>query len=370
MQIEYNETGFIEKSMCKKSMNNIKNRKCKGYTVGSLNIDDIARLAGVSKSTVSRVLNNPALVSELTQKKVNSIIEEHDFYPNHAARTLSNRSSGIIAVIVSEINNEYFGNLLLGIAEVTDDLGLTMMIFNTDNSYKKEKKIFEALRGYYVEGILYTPSIKYNSKIEEKHIADFINKINVPIILMDREMQYHKYDGVYFNDLDAMYEATKIFIEKGHKKIGIVSGDFEGSLISNRDDGVYRAMCESGLKLNHEDILRCDYSVEAACDVTLERFKRPNPPTAFLLGNNHIALGFLKAINKMKMKLNIDVECIGIDKIPSIDYIDYGYSFIERDSKYLGIKAMELLLDKIDNPEEQVKSIFLPAPVNYKMKKS
>lgn len=332
----------------------------------SLNISDIARMAGVSKTTVSRVLNKPSLVNSKTKAKVEKIIKENDFHPKQAARAITNQNTtNVIAVLVAEINNEYFGNLLLGISEIAEKMNITTMIFNTENSYQKEKKILQTLRGYYIKGIIYAPSIVYKSEKQEKDIADYLDRFNVPVVLVDRSLKKTKYDGVFFKDDEALYQATKNFIKKGYKNIGVVSGDFEGSLISVRDSGVFKALKEFSLALAPENYLKCNYTVESAYRVTLERFQKADPPSAFILGNNKTGLGFLKAINEKGLKLNKDIYCVGIDKIPSLEYIDYGYSFVERDSTIMGKKAMQLLAKKIEEPAINHSSVYLPAPLIY-----
>ncbi len=333
----------------------------------TLTIEGIAKLAGVSQATVSRVINNSDLVSETTRIKVEQIIKQNNFKPKNAARALANQDMvKTIAVLVSEINNEYFGKLLLGIGEVADELGLQVMIYNTNNSYTKEKAILDGLRANFIHGIIYTPSIYYKSEAEEREILECIKVLKVPVVLVDRTFQSGNFDGVFFDDGKAMYEATQYFIKQGHKNIGIISGDFNGYLISFRDQGVQKALDEAGLEIPEENWLRCDYTVDSTCELTLARFSKPNPPTAFLLGNNQIALGFLKAINQLNLKLNKDVFCIGIDQILTLDYIDYGYSYIERNSEIMGMEAARLLFEKMDKPNEKNASVYIPAPVILK----
>lgn len=325
-----------------------------------LTIDDIANKAGVSKATVSRVLNGSLIVSEETKRKVQYFIEKYDFCPNSTARSLSNRDSKVIAVLVSEIGNEYFGRFLQGVSRAAYEKDYVIMSFNTDNDLKKERGILDALRGQFLSGLLYTPSIFYKNADDDLDIKNRIDKLKTPVILIDREMFKCDFPGVYFDDKDAMYKSMRYFLEKGHENIAVITGSFDGSLIRNRDQGVLQASEEMGYKFRPENILRCDYTWEEAYRLTMERFKAGEFPTAFLLGNNRIGLGFIKALHSLGLELNRDVECIGIDKIESLDFINYGYSYIERNSEEMGRLAIEMLLNQI-NSQKKIASVYMPA---------
>ncbi|NLJ94591.1 MAG: LacI family transcriptional regulator [Clostridiaceae bacterium] len=335
--------------------------------MSGLTIRDIANIAGVSQTTVSRVINNSPLVSANTRQKVLDVIKEHNFFPKHAAQTLANKKKvRTIAVLVSEINNEYFGNLLLGVNKIADKENFQIMIFHTNNNFNKIKTILEELRSYFISGIILTPTIQYCTEAQEKILTDRLNVLEVPIVLVDRTFSKYEYEGVFFNDKAAMYDATTNFIDAGDYKVGVVSGSFSGSLIEERDAGVFSAFADSGMEISEKDFIRCNYTVDEACSLTIKRFSEPDPPNAFLLGNNQIALGFLKALDTLNLKLNKDVFCVGIDEIPVLDYINYGYNFIKRDSKKMGEQAMKLLIDKINNPFKQFDSVYLSAPLVYR----
>lgn len=325
-----------------------------------MTIDDIANKAGVSKATVSRVLNGSLIVSESTKQKVQYFIDKYDYKPNSTARSLSNGDSKVIAVLVSEIGNEYFGRFLQGVSRAAYEKGYVIMSFNTDNDLEKERDILDTLRGQFLSGLLYTPSIFYKNAGDDLDIKSRIDKLSIPVILIDREMLECDFPGVYFDDKQAMYKSMRYFLERGHENIAVITGSFDGSLIRNRDQGVLQAAKEMGYEFRSENILRCDYTWEEAYRLTIERFQKGEFPTAFLLGNNKIGLGFIKALNSLGLELNHGVECIGIDKIESLDFVNYGYSYIERNSEKMGRLAIEMLLNQI-NSQKKITSVYMPA---------
>ena len=127
----------------------------------NVTINDIARCAGVSKATVSRVLNHPDVVDEKTRKIVQRVMEEKNYRPSVTARNLSNRKSSTIGVILPQVDNMFFGEMLRGMIHVADKNELTIMCFNSDDSKKKDLQTLEILAGHRVRGLIYVPAVSY-----------------------------------------------------------------------------------------------------------------------------------------------------------------------------------------------------------------
>lgn len=134
----------------------------------NVTINDIARCAGVSKATVSRVLNHPDVVDEKTRKTVQRVMEEKNYRPSVTARNLSNRKSSTIGVILPQVDNMFFGEMLRGMIHVADKNELTIMCFNSDDSKKKDLQTLEILAGHRVRGLIYVPAVSYEEKNERK----------------------------------------------------------------------------------------------------------------------------------------------------------------------------------------------------------
>ncbi|HKM44620.1 MAG TPA: LacI family DNA-binding transcriptional regulator [Dysgonamonadaceae bacterium] len=330
-----------------------------------ITIADIAKMASVSTATVSRVLNQPHLVSKETEKKVRDIVEKYNYLPNIMARSLSKKSTDTIAIMIPEINNEFFGRLLAGISEETDKHNLFWLSFNTDNDYNKEVRALNDIVGQYVKGIIYSPSLFYKEKAQEDDIIKRLKDMDVPVVIVDRKLTRQVFDGVYFDDEQATYEATLSLINSGHKRIGFVSSMKDGSNKLERERGIKRALTEHGLVLENDNIIFGDYLLEKSYQAVKERFTKPNPPSAFILPNNNTSLGFFKAINELNLKLNEDVFCVAGDPIPALNCIGMSYNYIDRDPIILGMRVMDRLVERINNPSLELEEIYIRTKVVF-----
>ena len=198
--------------------------------MSNLTIMDIAREAGVSKATVSRVINNSGAVSPRTKERVLEIIKENKFSPSATARNLSKGTSSAIGFVVPEIDNPFFGEILRGVTEITDKNNLTLICCNTDDEREKDRRALDLFKENRVRGILYTPAVDYTDKKDRKNLIRTFDEINVPVVIMDRNINLPNVDGVYFNDYQGIYEATKALIGAGHTRIGIINADLEKPL--------------------------------------------------------------------------------------------------------------------------------------------
>ena len=148
--------------------------------MGNVTITDIAREAGVSKATVSRVLNRSASVDSGTRERVEEIIRKKRYSPSTVARNLSYGTSSIVGIIVPEIDNPFFGELLRGASSIADKNDLTLMCFNSDDNAEKDYKALKTLKDYRVRGMLYTPATDYDTSEQRKTVTRLIEGLDVP----------------------------------------------------------------------------------------------------------------------------------------------------------------------------------------------
>ena len=177
----------------------------------AVNIDDIARKAGVSSTTISRVLNNSSYVKEETREKVLKIIEEMNYVPSAIARSLSKRETSTIGIIVPDITNSYFGEIIKGISKIAEEVDLNIILFNTDNNVKSELKALEEIKRHRLKGVIMTPGFG-DTKFRNEFI-EAIKSINIPIVLVSADLNYISLSGVFVDDVKGGYLATKTLIE-------------------------------------------------------------------------------------------------------------------------------------------------------------
>ncbi len=161
-----------------------------------LTINDIAKEAKVSKSTVSRVINNSGYVDQHTREKVEKIIEMHTYYPSAAARRLSKRESNTIGVIIPEADNTFFGDVLKGISEVVDEMNMTLIFSDTSNDSEKEERALNMINMQEVKGLILTPVNDRDDSEAERKLKQKLRDLGIPVVLLDRGVSNSQWDGV------------------------------------------------------------------------------------------------------------------------------------------------------------------------------
>lgn len=327
--------------------------------MSNLTIMDIAREAGVSKATVSRVMNNSGAVSPKTRERVLDIIAANKYSPSATARNLSKGTSSAIGFVVPEIDNPFFGELLRGVTEIIDKNNLTLICYNTDDDAEKDRRALELLKENRVRGILYTPAIDYSTRGERKRLAKVFQEMDVPVILMDRNIGLPNVDGVYFDDYQGMYDATTALIKAGHTEIGIINASMDRVLARGRQKGYLDALQHAGIHPQEEYMFFGNYRATRAYELSKELLAMEHRPTAVLTCNNRTSLGFLKAVHERGESVPEDITCIGLDRIDILDIIGNPFNFIERDARKMGQAAVELLISRMAFPDRPKMEIVL-----------
>lgn len=325
-----------------------------------ITIGQIAEMAGVSKSTVSRVLNCSGYVREDTRKKIEAIMEEYHYSPSASAQNLSRRETNTIGVIVPELDNTFFTEVLAGVAEVVDENNFTMIVCNTSNNGEKEKAALSMMEQQRVRGVIFTPAIGYSDAAAEKSIRLQLKNLNVPVVLVDREIQNVQWDGVFYENFQSGYLATEHLINSGNKKIGIITGDMDLKHARERYKGYVQAMEDYHLPVNEAYVYEGNYTVEESYEITRRINETQDRPEALVLSNNLTTLGYVKAIRELDKELDQEIKVVGIDHIPILDTIGYQYNCVTRDTKAMGRAAIELLLERLEKPERQKEIRIVP----------
>ena len=330
-------------------------------------INDIAKEAGVSKATVSRVINTPGIVGPATRERVQHVIHKYHFVPSVSARNLSTQTSTTIGVIVPEVDNPFFGEILRGITTITDQKNLFIVCFNSDDMVEKDKKALQNLKSIGIAGLLYTPATDYAYQEESEEIMGLLSELEAPVVIMDRNTDtFRDFDGVFFDDRKSVFEATKTLIEAGKKKLGIINATMEFVLARERHAGFMDALSKYGIPYDDAYVALGSYSMSSSYELSLKMLRSSDCPEAVITCNNAMSLGFLKALTECGMRLGRDISCIGLDRIEAIDIIGSEFNYIERDARKMGQKAMRLLIRRMEQPEESIKKVFFKAPVVVK----
>ncbi len=322
-------------------------------------IHDIAAKAGVSHTTVSRVINKSENVSKNTQRKVENAIAELDYVPNAYARGLSRSETNVIGLVVPEIRNPFFGEIIQGVTSIADENDLSVLLFNTDENEGKEERAIRILQEHRIRGLIITPVTG-----QEEYNKDYIQRftgMKIPVVLVDRNIMYSNFDGIYYDDTKAIYDATTLLLDEGHRDIVVLGGNPKLKLALNRVAGYTRALNAYDIPVCESNIYYGDFTQDCAYKQVLEVLRRPNRPTAIVANNNMLTLGCLKALFENKVRIPDDMAFVGYDKIELLDIIQSNISIVEKKEYEYGQNAMHLLLKRIANPDMAQQKIIMSA---------
>ncbi|MBC8061035.1 MAG: LacI family DNA-binding transcriptional regulator [Clostridiaceae bacterium] len=317
-----------------------------------ITITDIAKKAGVSLATVSRVLNNSGYVKTETKAKVLSAIKETNYTPSAIARSLSKSETNTIGVVVPDITNSYFGEIIKGISEVAETLNLNIILFNTDDNLEKELKALDILKEQRIQGVIMTPNFggdELNSNYVNK-----LESLGIPLVLVAADVKYANLNGVFVDNIKGAFDATNILIKEGHTKIGIVKGQKGSQPILDMFMGYKKALSFNNIELREDFIYSGDFKLDKAYDITKKLLKQQDRPTALLVSSNMMTLGCVKAVLEEKLTIPRDLAIIGFNKNDIFDLIGIGISYVDDSALELGRNSMEMLSDLIKSENTKV----------------
>lgn len=317
------------------------------------NIKDVAKLANVSISTVSSVINNNKSVSDELRKRIEDAIKELDYQTSPVARSLKNRKSGTIGVILPNIASIFFPQLLNGIENTAYKYGYSIMYFNSHQNINKEKQYMEMLAQYFVEGIIIDSSvdIKNGSGYIRFLTEKIIQKQKIPIISLERTLFDKKIGSVKVDNESGGYLVTKHLIELGHKSIAHITGHTGYPMSLDRISGYRKALQEHGLDYNESLIKSGDFSPLSGYIAMKELLKQGLPFTGVFAGNDQEAIGAMKAIKEEGLRIPEDIAVAGFDDVSVATLVEPPLTSISFSKYDLGAMSVESLIQSIRNPD-------------------
>lgn len=321
-------------------------------------IQDVADTAGVSKSTVSQFLNKRYdYMGSKTKEKIEAAIEELGYHPNIVARSLKQKSTTTIGVIIANILHEFSTHIIRAIEDECNELGFHIIVCNADDDLEKEKKYMNMLMAKQVDGIIALPT-GGNIKIYEE-----MNQSNFPIVFLDRYVPQLPIHSILLNNEKASLLAVEEFVKHGYRQIGfIIPSPVEGVTPRiERLNGLKRALELNGLDLRHELI-----RIVKVEEVQLELEKMlalKNPPDAILALNDRVLIEILKYTKKKALKIPEDIALIGIDDVSFASFYYPSITTVAQPTFEMGKAAAKLLLEKImlkENPPRKIVQRFEP----------
>jgi LacI family transcriptional regulator len=318
-------------------------------------MNDVARTAGVSVATVSRVLSNDgAGVSPELRERVTAAVAELDYHPNHLPRNLRARSSRTIGLVISDIDNPFFTAIVRGAEDVAHRRGYTMVLANTDEDAAREAICLQTMAAERAAGVVVASTGQHSDGVRR------LISTGIPVVALDRRIAGANVDTVVVDNETASYEAVSHLASLGHRRVAMVGGPGKVSAIREREAGYERAVRDHGLEpglLRHSDLREA-----GGRRTTLELLREPAArPTAIFSVNNMSTIGVLHALRDLGLRAPDDVSVIGFDDIPTGDLLDPPLSVVRQPTYQLGARAAELLLRRVEEPDVPVQEVVLAA---------
>lgn len=321
-----------------------------------LTLEDIARQAGVSRSTVSRVVNEHPNVSDRARQRILKVIEATGFHPNEAARTLASQRSWMIGLalprsVSSFFADPYFPRLTHGIAQACNQYNYTLGLFLI-GSKEDEEKIFPRIsRKGLLDGIL------VQSGQTGDQLIDRLTHSNIPFVIAGRP--FHTQDVSYI-DVDNVFascNAVRHLIQLGYKRIGTIAGSTNSTVSIDRLEGYHKALEEAGLPSEENLIVEGDFT-EASGYQAMQQML-PAKPDAVFAASDTMAIGAIRAVFEAGLKIPDDVAFVGFDDQPLTTFQGPQLTTVRQPVVQFGFKAVEILIDLIENGVKPARKVIV-----------
>lgn len=317
-----------------------------------MNIKDIAKLAQVGVSTVSRVINNHTDVKESTREKVLGIIRESNYIPNNSARILKQHNTKNIGILVKGVFNPFFSQITNVIGKIINENGYTMIMRQNDyNIYQDVDTLIAFVKEKRLQGI-----ICLGGNFTEI-TDDCFKEINVPIVLtsvntISKQGKIY-YSSIGIDNVKGAYNATTYLINKGHKNIALILGDVNDMGVSLwRLEGYKKALDEKGIDKESDLILIGQYSSKGAYIATLELLKERKDITAIFALSDIMAIGAAKAILDSGLRIPEDISIVGFDGMDESEFYNPSITTVKQPKKLMAEMSINLLISLIKGETE------------------
>ncbi|MGE5582836.1 MAG: LacI family DNA-binding transcriptional regulator [Bacillota bacterium] len=302
------------------------------------NIYDVAKKAGVSITTVSRVINNHPYVREETRQRVKALLKEMQFIPNSNASSLVRKTTNTIAVIIPDVTNNFFTTLLRGIEDKSSENGFAVIFGNTDEDIQKEQTYIQMFMERRVDGLIIAPVSP-----KAKNLKPIVKR-EIPMVLIDREVEGLDADVVVSNNQQSAQSLVEYLIGLGHRQIAFISGPKENSVNRQRLEGYRAALEKFGIQVDERMILNGDKpNKETGIQLTRRILEQSLRPTSIFAANNFLAIGALTALQKADLKVPGDIGIVCFDDNDSDSVLNPFFTSTNQPAYLMGQMAMDLL---------------------------
>lgn len=314
----------------------------------NVTIKDIARLLGISPSTVSRALKDHPDISQATKDEVNKLAVEMNYRPNPIALSLRNRRSNVIGVVIPEIVHFFFSSVISGINKVANEHGFSVMVSQSGEDFTKEVEVCETFRHSIIDGLLISVT-KQTTNFDHLRRLD---EEGIPVVFFDRMIEEFQADRVLIDDYEGAFQATQYLIIEGRRRIVHFSGPQSRSIGRNRLKGYLEAHRKNGVVIDESLVIHCD-NFESALVQTQKLIDDGVKFDAIFTVNDFTAAGVVKTLQKNGVKIPDEISVVGFGNDYMAEMIEPTLTTVNQPGFTMGERAMQMLINRINSEKTQ-----------------
>jgi DNA-binding LacI/PurR family transcriptional regulator len=315
-----------------------------------LTMDDVARVANVSKQTVSAVINNKSGISEKTRVRIRRIIAKLDYEPNMLASSLRGQGSFTVGVVIPSITNPFYPEIVRGIEDEAQRHGYSLFLCNSDENPEKEIKYLQLLRRHRIAGLI---AATLHERAAWTEALTNLAAQRIPVVVLGPFRPSEKVVQITLDDVEGFVQATSHLLDLGHVRIGMIMPPPDkpngGSL---RVTGFLKAHKLRGKEVPSELLVPGGWHVKEGQDGATRLMELPVPPTAIVAPNDMAAIGAITKLKELDLRVPEDVAVIGYDNIAIAEWYDPALTTVDQPHYQMGERAMQAVLKRLENPSE------------------
>ncbi|GAA2432852.1 LacI family DNA-binding transcriptional regulator [Actinomadura vinacea] len=322
-------------------------------------IRDVARTAGVSPATVSRVLNGDDRVAPDLRERVLATVSSLGYRPNHQARNLRRQATTVLGVIISDITNPFFTSMVRGVEDAASEAGYSVVLANADEDPEKELSYLEVAAAEQMAGVLVSPA-SHETRV------DLLTDRNIPVVTVDRWLPAVELDRVTVDNHRAAKDATLHLAEQGCRRIGLVAGRPGTTTGSSRLAGYKAGLEQAGLPLDENLIVSGGFRIEGGREATRRLLNLPHPPDGLFVANNLMTIGTIDTLDEAGLRYPDDIALVGFDDMAPILGLRSAITTVRQPTYEIGRRATDLLLRRVRGEDFPSRHIVLQAELTVR----
>ncbi|MCA0148990.1 LacI family DNA-binding transcriptional regulator [Rossellomorea vietnamensis] len=326
----------------------------------AVTIKDVAKLANVAPSTVSRVIANNPRISEKTKQKVREAMEQLGYHPNFIARSLANQSTQVIGLVLpgsasAFSQNPFFPTVLRGLSEGAQEKQYALQMSTGQSEEEIYEGVVQMVQGGRVDGI-----ILLYSKVEDK-VMNYLKNRDFPFVVVGKPYKYcEEITHVDNDNYRATKEVTDYLLGLKHECIGFIGGDLNLVVTVERLLGYEKSLRDAGIEMKDEYIIHEEFLREGGREAIKELMQLEAPPTALVVADDLMALGVLNTLDEMGIRVPEDISIVSFNNVLLAEMSRPPLTSVDINIYNLGNEAAKSLIQKIENPKEPIKRIIVP----------